>query len=373
MFIPPLLEKPLAELKDAWELFLKPENKLLSEFENNLTTFAGRPTALTEAKNLGKIWGGKIFFKREDLLHGGAHKLNNALGMAYLAKFMGFKNLIAETGAGQHGVATAMACAKIGLNCIVFQGKKDVERQSLNAMRMKLFGAELVAVTSGSQTLKEAVNTAMKHWVENYKTMAYCIGSVVGPSPYPEIVRYFQSVIGTESAQQIQKLNLKLDAVFACVGGGSNAAGTFAAFENTNTELFACEAQGAASLAYGSWGTLHGMETLVLQTPDRQIADTESISAGLDYPAVGPWLAKLKINNRLKCLPISDAECLESLKECAQSEGILVALESAHALAGAKKYLEKNKGKIILVTISGRGDKDLNTIMQLIENKKGKI
>lgn len=362
-FVPPLLEPALRRLRRGLDAFLAdPQEQLALRAESE--SFAGRPTPLTVARNLSQKWGGLVLLKREDLLHSGAHKLNNALGQCALAKFMGFATVLAETGAGQHGVATAMAGARYGLKVIVYQGARDVERQAPNALRMRLFGADLRPVHDGSATLKEAVNAAMRAWVQNSHEAAYCLGSAVGPAPYPRMVRHFQRIIGDETKHQLERLELdKVDALFACVGGGSNASGFFSAFvDETDTELVGCEAAGAASLVYGQPGTLHGMSSLVLQTTDRQIAPTHSISAGLDYPAVGPWLASLKARGRLTACAVSDAEALGALRECAQLEGILSALESAHALAGAKRYLESHPKATVVVCISGRGDKDLGIL-----------
>jgi tryptophan synthase beta chain len=363
-FVPPLLQTALEQLEAGFKSFLNDKSAQV-ELQNLLHSFAGRPTTLTLAKNLSDKWGGRVYLKREDLLHGGAHKLNNALGQCYLAKRMGFAHIIAETGAGQHGVATAMAGAKLGLQVIVFQGKRDVERQKPNALRMKLFGADLRPVEEGSGTLKEAVNAAFRHWVSHCTTAAYCLGSIVGPKPYPGLVRHFQKVIGEESRSQILSETGELpNAVFACVGGGSNAAGIFSGFINDpSVTFYGCEAAGAASLSFGRMGVLHGMETLLLQTAEQQIAPTHSISAGLDYPGVGPWLAGLKEDGRLVPVPISDEACLAALSELAKLEGILPALESAHAVAGAKLHLAKHPGQTVVVNISGRGDKDLGILI----------
>ena len=363
-FVPPLLQISLENLERGFQDFLK-DPKAQIELGGILSEFAGRPTPLTFASNLSQKWGGKVYLKREDLLHGGAHKLNNALGQCYLAKRMGYKSIIAETGAGQHGVATAMAGAKLGLKVVVFQGKKDVERQRPNALRMRLFGADLRPVEEGAGTLKEAVNAAFRHWVVHCQTTAYCLGSIVGPKPYPGIVRHFQTVIGTEAREQILKAEGKLpDGVFACVGGGSNAAGVFSGFlGDQSVHFYGCEAAGAASLTHGTWGVLHGMQTLLLQTENRQIGKTQSISAGLDYPGVGPWLAGLKEEKRLSPIGISDEDCLSALQELAQEEGVLSALESAHALAGAKAHLKKHPGQTLVINVSGRGDKDLDILL----------
>ena len=362
-FVPPLLEPALARLRQGLSEFLADSRERFA-LQAELESFAGRPTALTRAPRLGSAWNGQIFLKREDLLHSGAHKLNNALGQCALARFMGFKKVLAETGAGQHGVATAIAGARYGLGVTVFQGAKDIARQAPNALRMKLFGAELRPVHEGAATLKEAVNAAMREWVSTANETAYCLGSAVGPAPYPRMVREFQRIIGVETLNQLERLEIDApDAVFACVGGGSNASGFFSPFvDMPQVSLVGCEAAGAASLVNGRPGTLHGMESLILQTDDRQIAPTHSISAGLDYPAVGPWLAQLKCSGRLTATGISDNEALAALKQLAEQEGILCAIESAHALAGAKNYLESHPGATVVVCLSGRGDKDLGII-----------
>jgi tryptophan synthase beta chain len=372
-FITPLLEKPLEYLSRGFNDYIN-DKKEQENLNILLQDFCGRETPLFEARNLSKRYGGKIFIKREDLVHGGAHKLNNAIAQCSLAKFMGINNIIAETGAGQHGVGTAMAGANLGLSVKVYQGIVDVQRQELNALRMRLFGANLISVSEGKGKLKEAVNAAMRDWVSNYQNHAYCIGSIVGPHPFPTMVRHFQKVIGDETKVQILEKTGKLpSAILACAGGGSNAAGMFTAFANhLDVAFIACEASGAAKLSKGTMGILHGMESLVLQTQERQIAETHSISAGLDYPAIGPWLCGLKQENRLHDFSITDDECVEALKLLAKEEGILCALESAHAVAGAKKYLAKNPDKTIIICLSGRGDKDLDLIkkyMNLSENK----
>jgi tryptophan synthase beta chain len=363
-FVPPLLEPALRSLQTGFKAFLADKAEQ-TKLNRQLHEFAGRPTPLTEAPRLGQLYGGRIFLKREDLLHGGAHKLNNALGQCALAQFMGFNKVIAETGAGQHGVATAIACARLGLKARVFQGAKDAERQAPNALRMRLLGAELIPVHDGSSTLKEAVNAAMREWVTHSTTQAYCLGSVVGPAPYPAMVRHFQRIIGDETAAQLKSQFgiAEPDALVACVGGGSNAAGFFTSFQERGIgQLIGCEAAGAASLINGKPGTLHGMESLVLQTADRQIAETHSISAGLDYPAVGPWLAGLKEAGKLTPCGISDAEALQGLRELSHYEGIICALETAHAVAGAKKFLSTHPASTVVICLSGRGDKDLGII-----------
>lgn len=363
-FVPPLLEPALVRLKQGYRAFLLDDLEM-NNLSLELQQFAGRPTPLTAAPRLGKLYQGAIYLKREDLLHGGAHKLNNALGQCSLARYMGFTEVIAETGAGQHGVATAIACARLGLRARVFQGAKDVERQAPNALRMRLLGAELIPIHDGDATLKEAVNAAMREWVTHAATQAYCLGSVVGPAPYPNMVRHFQRIIGDETAVQLAaQFNVtQPDALLACVGGGSNAAGFFTSFHESNTgELIGCEAAGAASLMCGKPGTLHGMESLVLQTDERQIAHTHSISAGLDYPGVGPWLAGLKEQGQLTPYAITDDEALAGLRDLAEHEGIICALETAHAVAGAKKYLAVHPGKTVVICLSGRGDKDLGIL-----------
>ena len=362
-FRPPLLEPALQFLKKGFQEFLQ-SSSAAAELRYLLHTFAGRPTPVTYARHLSQAWGGTVLLKREDLVHGGAHKLNNALGQCLLAKSMGYKEVIAETGAGQHGVATAIAAAQLGLKAIIYQGAVDVARQKPNAQRMRLLGAQLVAVEDGDKTLKEAINAAMRDWVARYRTAYYCLGSVVGPYPYPVITRTFQRVIGDEAFEQSKQILGKVpDAVFACVGGGSNAAGIFTRFvEVSEAQLIGCEAAGAASLVHGTMGVIQGMESLVLQTPDRQIAHTHSVSAGLDYPGVGPWLADLKLKGRLSALAITDAQALAALKDCARQEGIIAALETAHALAGAQQHLRDHPGSSCLVCLSGRGDKDLGIL-----------
>jgi tryptophan synthase beta chain len=364
-YVPPLLAPALKRLEAGFERFLA-DATARRELDGLLESFAGRPTALTEALHLGRRWGGRVFLKREDLVHGGAHKLNNALGQCYLAQYMGFREVIAETGAGQHGVATAIAAARFGLGAHVYQGAVDVERQSLNAHRMRLFGATLHPVYEGSQTLNDAVNAALRVWVGHHEEAAYCLGSVTGPRPYPRIVRHFQRVIGDEARRQVQAVTGVLpDCLVACVGGGSNAAGLFTAFvDDPSVALLACEAAGAASLTFGSLGTLHGTESLVLQTPERNIAPTHSISAGLDYPGVGPWLAGLKLGGRLQSVAITDDQALDGLEELAREEGVLCALESAHAVAGAREWLARNPGRTCVIGISGRGDKDLDSYLK---------
>jgi len=345
-----------------------------AEFERLLREFVGRPTPLYYAASLTeRVGGARIFLKREDLAHTGAHKINNAVGQGLLAKRMGKPRVIAETGAGQHGVATATVCAMLGLECVVYMGELDVQRQSLNVFRMKLLGAEVRPVRSGSRTLKDAMNEAIRDWVTNVRTTYYLVGSVAGMHPYPMMVRDFQSVIGRETRQQILEITGRLpDAVVACVGGGSNAIGIFSAFiDDEQVELHGAEAAGegletgrhAASLTAGRVGVLHGSRSFVLQDEDGQIVEAHSIAAGLDYPGVGPEHAYLKTTGRAQYHAISDAEALEAFQLLCRTEGIIPALESAHAVALAVRLArERPRDQIIVVNLSGRGDKDMHTV-----------
>ncbi|MEM2855779.1 MAG: tryptophan synthase subunit beta [Candidatus Nitrosocaldaceae archaeon] len=364
-FVPETLVPLLEELEEAYKKF-KDDDGFKEELRYYLREYAGRPTPLYYAQNLSKRFGCKIYLKREDLLHGGAHKINNTLAQALLAKKMKKKRIIAETGAGQHGVATAMASAALGLECEIYMGLKDTERQKLNVFRMKLLGANVHEVSSGSQTLKDAINEALRDWISNVKDTYYLIGSAVGPHPYPLMVREFQSVIGKEIKKEVE-LDSN-DALIACVGGGSNAIGTFYPFIDSNVKMYGVEAGGegiesnkhSASLSAGSLGILHGMLTYLLQDEHGQIMDTHSISAGLDYPGVGPEHAYLKEIGRVKYVNVNDQEAVEAFLLLAKYEGILPALESAHALAYATKIAKKHKK--IVVTLSGRGDKDVGII-----------
>ena len=341
--------------------------------------FVGRPTPIYHAKRISRELGScDIYLKREDLNHTGAHKINNAIGQALLAKEMGKTRIIAETGAGQHGVATATACAKYNIKCVVYMGSTDIERQKINVYRMKLLGAEVVPVESGSKTLKDALNEALRDWVTNVDDTHYIIGSVAGPHPYPMIVRDFQSVIGHESKNQMQSLfNTKPDILIACVGGGSNAIGLFHPFLNDNVEMFGVEAGGyglstgkhAAPLNKGKPGVLHGNRTYVMEDKNGQIQSTHSISAGLDYPGVGPEHSWLKDNKRVKYVSVTDDEALKAFNILTEREGIIPALETAHALAYAFKIAKKLKNKKILINLSGRGDKDIDTIAALTHIK----
>jgi tryptophan synthase beta chain len=372
-FVPETLIEALEELEENYTR-LKESAEFRSELEGLLRNYAGRPTPLYFARNLTEMLGGaKIYLKREDLLHGGAHKINNALGQALLAKHMGKRRAIAETGAGQHGVATAMACAVLGLECRVYMGELDARRQSANVKRMKLLGAEVVEVSSGTRTLKDAINEAIRDWVTNVRNTYYLLGSCVGPHPYPTIVRDFQSVIGRECRSQILEAEGTLpDYVIACVGGGSNAIGIFHPFIEDDVKLIGVEAGGrreglgehAASLVRGSEGVLHGSYTYVLQDEDGQIADTWSIAPGLDYPAVGPEHAYLKETGRAQYVAVGDEAALKAYATLARTEGILPALEPAHALAYAMELAPNLKrDEFIIVNLSGRGDKDLETVL----------
>ena len=337
-----------------------------------LRDWAGRPTALTPAPSLGKAWGAEVWLKREDLAHTGAHKINNALGQAMLARLIGATRIVAETGAGQHGVASAAACARVGLPCVVYMGAIDCERQAPNVDRMTRLGAEVVPVTSGDQTLRAAIDEALRDWVSDPVNTYYLLGSAVGPHPYPYLVRELQSVIGREArAQILDRTGALPDAVVACVGGGSNAIGLFHGFlADRDVEILGIEAGGkggglgdnSATLSHGRPGVLHGSYSMLLHDQHGQVQETHSISAGLDYPGVGPEHALLASVGRVRYETASDEEALEALDECAALEGILPALETAHAFAGAKRWAEGHPGGRILLGLSGRGDKDMPTL-----------
>ena len=372
-YVPETLMEPLKTLADAYRrLSRDPEFK--KELSNWLERYAGRPTPLYFASRLtDDARGAKIYLKREDLLHGGAHKINNTLGQALLAKKMGKRRIIAETGAGQHGVATAMACAALGLAAEIYTGSEDMERQRLNVYRMKMLGAKVHPVDSGSKTLKDAINEALRDWVTNVENTYYLLGSVVGPHPYPTMVRDFQSVIGREARRQILKQEGRLPrSVVACVGGGSNSIGIFHGFLNDlDVDLYGVEAGGhdmspgkhAAPLVAGREGVLHGMMTYVLQSAEGQIETTESISAGLDYPAVGPEHSYLMSIGRTKYVTQTDSDALDAFKQLSQLEGIMPALEPAHAISYATKLAKTlEKEDSIIVNLSGRGDKDVDMI-----------
>ena len=360
---------PLEQLERAF-LRWRRDPRFRAELRDLLGAYAGRPTPLTFADRLTEHAGGaKIALKREDLLHTGAHKLNNALGQVLLARRMGKTRIVAETGAGQHGVATAAAAAKIGIQCCVYMGTLDMERQAPNVSRMRLLGAEVVGVESGSRTLKDAINEAMRDWSENVATTHYVLGSALGPHPYPSLVREFQAVIGREARRQFRRLaGRDPDLAVACVGGGSNAIGLFSAFLGSRTRLFGVEAGGrgpspgehAARFAGGSVGVLHGTRTMLLQDDDGQVLPTHSVSAGLDYPAVGPEHAHLCALGRVRYTRVSDEEALDAFETLSRTEGIVPALESAHAIAFAIALARRTrKSGWLLVNLSGRGDKDL--------------
>jgi len=377
-YVPETLMKALEELEKTY-LKIKSDKNFWQEFNELLKDYVGRPTPLYYAKNFSKFIGCHVFLKREDLNHTGAHKINNALGQALLAKKMGKTRIIAETGAGQHGVATATACAKLGLECIVYMGKEDARRQALNVFRMKLLGAKVIEVEGGSQTLKDAINEAIRDWVTNVSNTHYIIGSVVGPHPYPMMVRDFQSVIGKETKEQIlKKIGRLPDIIVACVGGGSNAMGIMYPFlKDTSVKLVGVEAGGigiqtrkhAASLCAGEIGVLHGAKSYVLQDENGNILPTHSISAGLDYPGVGPEHAFLKEIKRVEYTFVTDKEAVEAFKILSETEGIIPALESSHAIA----WVIKNKDKffsdlVIVINLSGRGDKDVAYVKTCLED-----
>ena len=379
-FVPETLMPALEELIAAYNEALN-DPSFMQEFEHLLRTYVGRPSPLTYAKRLTEHLGGaKIYFKREDLNHTGAHKINNALGQALLAKRMGKHRIVAETGAGQHGVGTATACALLGLECIVYMGSVDIARQQPNVLRMKLLGTKVEPVESGSKTLKDAINEAIRDWVTNVETTHYLLGSVLGPHPYPMMVRDFQSVIGMEARRQILEIEGRLpDAIVACVGGGSNAMGIFHAFrDDENVDLIGVEAGGHgigsgehaarfADLDVARLGVLHGTKSYVMMTPDGQIMETHSVSAGLDYPSVGPEHAMLRDEERAGYTYATDAEAMEAFQTTCRLEGIIPALESSHAVAEVLKLAPTmRKDQIIICNMSGRGDKDLNTVVNIL-------
>ena len=378
-FVPETVMFALDELEAAYERIVKTA-EFEAELDDLLKNYVGRPSPLYHAKRLSSHYGHEIYLKREDLNHTGAHKINNALAQALLAKKMGKKKVLAETGAGQHGVATATAAALLGLECDVYMGATDVERQQLNAFRMQLLGARVVSVEEGLKTLKEATTAAIQAWVNEIESAFYVIGSAVGPHPYPRIVRDFQSIIGRETKVQLKEYGVHPDYVIACVGGGSNAIGIFSAFlDDADVNLIGVEAAGlgahtpyhAATLTKGRAGIIHGMKTIVLQDEYGMIEPVHSISAGLDYPGVGPEHAHLHESKRAAYYGVTDDECINALYLTSRLEGIIPAIESSHALA----YLEKlcpnlTKKSVIVVNVSGRGDKDINTVMSY---EKGKI
>jgi tryptophan synthase beta chain len=341
------------------------------EYEDILRDYAGRPTPVTECTRLSERLGVRVLLKREDLTHTGSHKINNVVGQALLTRRMGKQRVIAETGAGQHGVATATACALFGLECVVYMGEVDVERQALNVFRMKLLGAEVRPVGSGSRTLKDAINEAMRDWVASVESTHYCLGSVMGPHPYPWMVREFQRVVGEEAREQCRAIldGKDPDYVVACVGGGSNAAGTFAGFVDTTSKLVGVEPAGGAAIGHGVPGVVHGSKSFLLQDEHGQVLEAHSISAGLDYPGVGPEHAHLSAIGRARYVSAGDAEVLDALQMLSRTEGIIPALEPAHAiawLARAAGTPELPAGSTVMVTMSGRGDKDAQQVMELL-------
>ena len=372
-FVAETLMGPLEELTKAYEHYLK-DPEFLAELDDELKNYVGRPSPLYYAKRWSeKLGGARIFLKREDLNHTGAHKVNNTVGQALLARRMGKTRIIAETGAGQHGVATATVAARLGLECVVYMGSEDIKRQSINVFRMKLLGATVVPVEAGSKTLKDALNEAMRDWVTNVDDTFYIIGTVAGPHPYPAMVRDFQSVIGREAREQCLEMNGHLpDALVACVGGGSNAIGLFYPFiKDKSVQMYGVEAGGdgietgrhAAPLNAGKPGVLHGNRTYLMEDENGQIVDTHSVSAGLDYPGVGPEHAWLKDTGRATYVAINDDEALAAFHNLTRTEGIMPALESSHALAYTDKLApQMGKDKVIIVNLSGRGDKDIQTV-----------
>ncbi|MBU5427982.1 tryptophan synthase subunit beta [Tissierella pigra] len=376
-FVPETLMNPLIELEKAF-VNIKDDDSFKKEYMYYCKEYSGRPTPLYYAKNLTKkLGGGKIYLKREDLNHTGAHKINNVIGQILLAKKMGKKRIIAETGAGQHGVATATICAMFDIPCEVFMGEEDIKRQGLNVLKMNMLGAKINSVTSGTKTLKDATNEAIRHWVANPEDTFYVIGSVVGPHPYPKMVRDFQRIIGDEVKEQIMEKEGRVpDYLIACVGGGSNAMGLFYPFIEEKVEMYGVEAGGkgietdyhAASISKGRLGIIHGMMTYLLQDENGQIKPVHSISAGLDYPGIGPEHAYFHFINRVKYVAINDREAIEAFRYLTKIEGIIPALESAHAIAYLMKLArETNKEDIIVVNLSGRGDKDMDTLFNVLE------
>ncbi len=374
VYVPETLMPALEELESAF-LVAKEDKGFMGELGNLFRDYAGRPTPLYYAKNLSRLWGADIFLKREDLLHGGAHKTNNALGQALLAKSMGKTRIIAETGAGQHGVACAMAGALLDMQTEIYMGEVDIARQQPNVQRMKLMGATVHPVTTGSRTLKDAINEALRDWISNLGDTHYLLGTAAGPHPFPTLVKFFQSVIGREARQQFfERYQTLPEYVIACVGGGSNAIGMFSAFlEDESVNLIGVEPAGhglnstkhGAVLSKGKPGCLHGMKSMVLQDDDGQIIEAHSVAAGLDYPSVGPEHAYLQEIKRAKYVSVDDKEALAAFNELSRREGIIPALESSHALAYVKKLcLELNPGTRVLINLSGRGDKDLAEVLR---------
>lgn len=380
-FVPEMLYPNVEELQNNYLEIIESE-EFQKEYQDLLKNYVGRATPLYFAKNLSEKYNSKIYLKREDLNHTGAHKINNALGQVLLAKRLGKNRIIAETGAGQHGVATATACALLGLECIVYMGEVDIARQAPNVGRMKMLGATVIPATSGSKTLKDAVNEALRDWINNSTTTHYVIGSVVGPHPFPDLVARFQSIISKEIKEQLHEQigRENPDYVIACVGGGSNAAGTFYHFvDEKKVKIIAAEAGGlgvqsgksAATTFLGTLGVLHGSKSLVMQTDDGQVIEPHSISAGLDYPGIGPFHANLFTQNRAEFFSITDEEALKSAFDLTKIEGIIPALESAHALAVLEKK-KFNENDIVVICLSGRGDKDMETYLKVLEDENPK-
>ncbi len=380
MYVPQILMPALLQLEQAF-VDAQQDPEFDREFRELLTEYAGRPTPLTRVRNLAANTKTRIYLKREDLLHGGAHKTNQVLGQALLAKRMGKKRIIAETGAGQHGVATALACALMDMECIVYMGAKDCERQKPNVFRMELMGAKVIPVHSGAATLKDACNEALRDWTANYDTTHYMLGTAAGPHPFPTIVREFQRMIGEEAKVQIMEHEARLpDAVIACVGGGSNAIGLFADFiEEDSVKLIGVEPAGkgidtgehGATLGEGTKGVFFGMLSLMMHDEDGQVEESYSVSAGLDFPSVGPQHAYLATTGRAQYVSVTDDEALSAFQALARNEGIIPALESSHALAYALKMAEADpeKEQVLVVNLSGRGDKDIFTVAEILEHK----
>jgi len=374
-YVPETLVPALERLEAGVRRYL-PDADFRAEFERELREWVGRPTAFTRAPTLSKRWNAEVWLKREDLAHTGAHKINNAVGQALLARRLGARRIVAETGAGQHGVASAAACARLGLPCTVYMGEVDMERQAPNVGRMRLLGATVVPVTSGDRTLRAAIDEALRDWVSDPNGTYYLLGSAVGPHPYPYLVRELQSVIGREArAQCLERTGGLPDAVVACVGGGSNSIGMFHPFvADESVALLGVEAGGrgpglgdnSATLSTGTPGVLQGSYSLILQDEHGQIQETHSVSAGLDYPGVGPEHSLLKTLGRVEYVSASDDEALEALAECCAAEGILAAIESAHAFVGARRWAQQHPGKRVLICLSGRGDKDMPTLQRTL-------
>ena len=369
-FMPESLVPACLELEEGFKTAWSDEG-FKKEYNDILRDYAGRPTPVTECRRLSEKLGVRVLLKREDLTHTGSHKINNVIGQALLTRRMGKQRVIAETGAGQHGVATATAAALFGLDCVVYMGEVDVERQALNVFRMQLLGAEVRPVSSGSRTLKDAINEALRDWVASVESTHYCIGSVMGPHPYPWMVREFQRIVGDEAREQCRAiLNGKdPDYVVACVGGGSNAAGTFAGFVDTDAKLVGVEPAGGAAIGHGVPGVVHGSKSFLMQDEHGQVLEAHSISAGLDYPGVGPEHAHLSSIGRARYVQADDAEVLEALQLLARSEGIIPALEPSHAIAWVARAAgtpELPAGATVMVTMSGRGDKDAQQVMEIL-------